>query len=208
MNKLIIIFCLFFSGFTSTTNKENYNMDKKETSNMKTATFGAGCFWCVEALFQELKGVEKVVSGYMGGKTQNPSYKEICSGETGHAEVCQIIYNANIISFDELLEVFWQTHNPTTLNRQGADEGTQYRSVVFYHTDRQKKLAEAYKKKLDISGAWDNPIVTEITEKSIFYPAEEYHQDYFQNNSNQTYCKFVIRPKMEKFKQVFKNKLK
>lgn len=208
MNKLILIFCLFFSGFTSTTHNENHDMNNKTASNIKTATFGAGCFWCVEALFQELKGVEKVVSGYMGGEIQNPSYKEICSGETGHAEVCQISYDSNIISYDELLEVFWQTHDPTTLNRQGADRGTQYRSVIFYHSDRQKQLAQTYKKELDKSGAWDNPIVTEITEQSQFYPAENYHQDYFQNNSNQAYCRFVIQPKMEKFKQVFKNKLK
>ncbi|MFL5754329.1 MAG: peptide-methionine (S)-S-oxide reductase MsrA [Bacteroidia bacterium] len=181
----------------------------KDTGNLKeTATFGSGCFWCVEAVFQDLKGVEKVVSGYSGGFVKNPSYKEVCMGTTGHAEVCQITYDPSVISFEELLEVFWKTHDPTTLNSQGNDHGTQYRSAVFYHNEEQKKLAEEYKKKLDASGAFDKPIVTEITAFTNFYPAENYHQDYFNLNGTEPYCQFVIQPKVDKFKKVFKDKLK
>ncbi|MDQ2177242.1 peptide-methionine (S)-S-oxide reductase MsrA [Marinifilum sp. D714] len=205
MKKLILIAALFISGVIfGKTSMNTENQSKK----MEVASFGAGCFWCVEAIFQELNGVEKVESGYMGGETKNPTYKDVCSGETGHAEICQITYDENVISFKELLEVFWQTHNPTTLNRQGADVGTQYRSAVFYHSEEQKRLALEYKEKLNESGAWDDPIVTEITPASKFYIAENYHQDYFNNNSNQPYCSFVIKPKMEKFKKVFKDKLK
>lgn len=182
--------------------------DKKEQSGLQTATFGNGCFWCTEAIFQQLNGVEKVVSGYMGGKVKNPTYKEVCSGLTGHAEVIQISYDPAKITFDELLEVFWKTHDPTTLNRQGADVGTQYRSVVFYHNDTQKALAIDYRKKLDESGAFDNPIVTEVTAASEFYPAEDYHQNYYNLNGSAPYCSYVIQPKIEKFKKVFKNKLK
>ena len=173
-----------------------------------TATFGTGCFWCTEAVFQELKGVLKVTSGYSGGTVKNPSYEEVCSGTTGHAECLQIIYDPKMISFDELLEVFWEAHDPTTLNRQGNDVGTQYRSVIFYHDAEQKKKAEEYKVKLDKSGAYDNPIVTEITPFSRFYAAEDYHQDYYRLHGSQPYCTFVIRPKVEKFEKVFKNKLK
>jgi len=205
MKKSIIVVFVLLSGITF--GKTNMNTEK-ENKNLEIVTLGAGCFWCVEAIFQELEGVEQVVSGYMGGETKNPTYKEICTGETGHAEVCQITYNPAVISFDDLLEVFWQTHNPTTLNRQGADKGTQYRSAVFYHTEQQMKLAQSYKNKLAESGAWDDPIVTEITKVSKFYPAENYHQDYFNNNNNQPYCSFVIKPKMEKFKKIFKDKLK
>ncbi|MPQ47891.1 peptide-methionine (S)-S-oxide reductase MsrA [Marinifilum sp. N1E240] len=205
MKKSIIVVFVLLSGITF--GKTNMNTEK-ENKNLEIVTLGAGCFWCVEAIFQELEGVEQVVSGYMGGETKNPTYKEICTGETGHAEVCQITYNPAVISFGDLLEVFWQTHNPTTLNRQGADKGTQYRSAVFYHTEQQMKLAQSYKNKLAESGAWDDPIVTEITKVSKFYPAENYHQDYFNNNNNQPYCSFVIKPKMEKFKKIFKDKLK
>lgn len=182
--------------------------DKKEQSGLQVATFGNGCFWCTEAIFQRLNGVEKVVSGYTGGKVKNPTYKEVCSGLTGHAEVIQITYDPKKISFDELLEVFWKTHDPTTLNRQGADEGTQYRSAVFYHNEEQKQLATEYRKKLDASGAFDNPIVTEITASTEFYPAEDYHQNYFNLNGNAPYCSYVIQPKIEKFEKVFKSKLK
>lgn len=182
--------------------------DKKEQSGLQVATFGNGCFWCTEAIFQRLSGVEKVVSGYTGGKVKNPTYKEVCSGLTGHAEVIQITYDPKKISFDELLEVFWKTHDPTTLNRQGADEGTQYRSAVFYHNEEQKQLATEYRKKLDASGAFDNPIVTEITASTEFYPAEDYHQNYFNLNGNAPYCSYVIQPKIEKFEKVFKSKLK
>ncbi len=173
-----------------------------------TATFGTGCFWCTEAVFQELKGVLKVTSGYSGGTVKNPSYEEVCSGTTGHAECLQIIYDPKVISFDELLEVFWEAHDPTTLNRQGNDAGTQYRSVIFYHDQEQKNKSEGYKIKLDKSGAYNNPIVTEITPFSKFYAAENYHQDYYRLNGSQPYCTFVIRPKVEKFEKVFKNKLK
>lgn len=184
------------------------NMSTSPIEKTELATFGNGCFWCTEAIFQQLKGVSKVVSGYAGGKVKNPTYKEVCSGLTGHAEVIQITYDPTKISFTELLEVFWQTHDPTTLNRQGADVGTQYRSVVFYHSDEQKKLAELYKKKLDESGAFDNPIVTEISPISEYYPAEDYHQNYFKLNGDAPYCSFVIQPKVEKFRKVFKAKLK
>ncbi len=177
--------------------------------NIETATFGTGCFWCTEAVFQQLNGVEKVTSGYSGGSTQNPTYKEICNGNTGHAECLQIIYDADTISFDELLEVFWKTHDPTTLNRQGNDVGTQYRSVIFYHDEQQKAKAEKYKAELDASGAFAKPIVTTLEPLTVFYPAENYHQDYYNANKNSNpYCSIVIRPKLEKFEKVFKDKLK
>ena len=183
------------------------NMDQSQT-NYKQVTFGAGCFWCVEAVFQELKGVISVESGYSGGQIMNPTYKQICTGTTGHAEVARIIYDPSEISFKELLEVFWQTHDPTTLNRQGNDVGTQYRSVIFYHDDDQKQQAEHYLKELDKSGAFNAPIVTEIAPLINYYKAENYHQDYYTLNPNQGYCQYVIRPKMEKFRKAFKDKLK
>lgn len=174
-----------------------------------TATFANGCFWCTEAIFEELDGVISAVSGYTGGSTENPSYKEVCSGSTGHAECIQITYDPNRISFDELLEVFWKTHDPTTLNRQGNDVGTQYRSGVFYHNEEQRLKAQTYKEALDLSGAWSNPIVTEISPFTIFYPAEDYHQQYMELNGNSNpYCQFVIQPKLEKFRKVFPEKLK
>jgi peptide-methionine (S)-S-oxide reductase len=174
-----------------------------------TATFGTGCFWCTEAIFEELDGVYSVTSGYSGGTTVNPTYKEVCTGETGHAECVQVVYDPAKISFDELLEVFWEVHDPTTLNRQGADAGTQYRSAIFYHNEEQKQKAEKYKAALDKSGAFNNPIVTEITPFSKFYPAENYHQEYYELNKNTNpYCSIVIRPKLDKFRKVFANKLK
>ncbi len=175
---------------------------------MKKATFGSGCFWCTEAVFQKLEGVESVISGYAGGKIKNPTYREICSGLTGHAEVVQVMYDETKISYQELLEVFWKTHDPTTLNRQGNDVGTQYRSVIFYHDQQQKELAETYKQHLDESGIFQDPIVTEISPYTDFYSAEDYHQDYFNNNQSQPYCAFVIKPKVEKVEQLFKEKLK
>lgn len=178
------------------------------SAQTETATFGGGCFWCTEAIFKSLKGVETVESGYSGGKLKNPTYKEVCTGETGHAEVIQITYDPKVISFRELLEVFWETHDPTTLNRQGADVGTQYRSVVFYHTPQQKELAEKYKAELNNENVFGKPVVTEITAFDKFYKAENYHQDYFTNNSTQGYCQFVIVPKLQKFRKVFKDKLK
>jgi peptide-methionine (S)-S-oxide reductase len=195
-------------------NTKNNKMDTTTQANKAyppttdTATFGTGCFWCTEAVFQQLEGVIKVTSGYSGGHVMNPSYREVCTGTTGHAECLQIIYDSARISFDELLEVFWKTHDPTTLNRQGNDRGTQYRSVVFYHDEQQRSKAEKYRSELDKSGAWDKPIVTEISPFSKFYPAEDYHQDYFLLNGDQPYCQYVIQPKVEKFRKVFKDKLK
>lgn len=174
----------------------------------ETATFGGGCFWCTEAIFKSLKGVESVESGYSGGKLKNPTYKEICTGETGHAEVIQIVFNPKVISFNELLEVFWETHDPTTLNRQGADVGTQYRSVIFYHSAAQKETAEKYKAELNKENVFGKPAVTEISALDKFWPAEKYHQDYYENNSTQGYCQFVIVPKLQKFRKIFKDKLK
>jgi methionine-S-sulfoxide reductase len=176
-------------------------------SKLETATFGSGCFWCTEAVFQQLRGVKTVVSGYSGGRVTNPTYEQISDGQTGHAEVIQITYDTATISYDDLLKVFWQTHDPTTPNRQGHDIGPQYRSAIFYHTDDQRRTAEAYKKQLDQSGTFKAPIVTEITPFEKFYPAEKYHQQYFQSNPEQQYCAFVIRPKVEKFRKEFKELL-
>ena len=186
-------------------NEEGAN---QKMENLEKATFGSGCFWCTEAVFERLKGVYKVVSGYSGGTVENPTYEQVCTGKTGHAEVTQITYDPKVITYDELLEVFWKTHDPTTLNRQGNDVGTQYRSVIFYHNDEQKRLAEKYKEELNKSGIWDKPIVTEIVPFTNFYPAENYHQNYYDNNPNQGYCSFVIAPKVEKFEKLFKDKLK
>lgn len=184
------------------------NTTKTTTATMDTATFGAGCFWCVEAQFQMLEGVISVASGFEGGTVKNPAYREVCNGTTGHAEVCQIVYDPTKITYDELLAAFWQSHDPTQLNRQGNDVGTQYRSVIFYHNDEQKKLAEGYKKQLNASGAWTKPIVTEISPAAPFYKAEDYHQNYYNQNGSEGYCQFVIQPKVDKFKKVFKDKLK
>jgi len=179
------------------------------TDQTDTATFATGCFWCTEAVFEELNGVLSVTSGYSGGANPNPTYKEVCTGETGHAECVQVVYEPNKISFDELLEVFFEVHDPTSLNRQGADVGTQYRSAIFYHNEEQRRKAEYYKNELNKSGAYDKPIVTEIAAASKFYPAEDYHQEYYDNNKNSNpYCSVVIRPKLEKFEKVFAKKLK
>lgn len=173
-----------------------------------TATFGAGCFWCVEAVFQRLDGVLTVKSGYAGGTAKNPTYKEVCSGSTGHAEVIQLTYDPSKVSYDELLEVFWKTHDPTTMNRQGNDIGTQYRSVIFYHNEEQRQIAEGYKKKLNEEKVYPNPIVTQIVPFTNYYPAENYHQDYYNQNGSESYCRYVIQPKIEKFEKVFKDRLK
>lgn len=183
--------------------------DKMNDQNKyEVATFGAGCFWCTEAVFQRLKGVVKIESGYSGGSVPNPTYEAVCTGKTGHAECTQITFDPKIITYKELLEVFWKTHDPTTLNRQGHDSGTQYRSIIFYHNDGQKQLAEKYKKELETAKIWSDPIVTEISQFKKFYKAEDYHQDYYNQNGNQPYCSFVITPKIEKFKKVFADKLK
>ena len=176
---------------------------------MEKATLAAGCFWCVEAIYQQLEGVEKVESGYAGGKNANPTYKEVCSGETGHAEVIQLTYDPAKISFLQLLEIFFKVHVPTTLNRQGADEGTQYRSSVFYHNDEQKQITEDVIQELDAAGAYTNKIVTQLEPFTEFYVAEDYHQNYFNDNGDKNpYCQMVVRPKVEKFQKVFKEKLK
>ena len=204
-----ILALLLVSGCKSNTIKTGKQMDVNANGiKTDTATFAAGCFWCVEAIFQDLKGVLSVTSGYTGGKIKNPSYREVCTGMTGHAEACQIIYDPKVISYDELLEAFWASHDPTTLNRQGADQGTQYRSAIFYHTEQQKQLSEAYKAKLNSEKAFDKPVVTEISPAGAFYKAEDYHQNYFNENGNAPYCTFVIVPKLEKFRKVFKDKLK
>ena len=178
-------------------------------NSTEMTTFGTGCFWCTEAIFKELEGVVSVMPGYAGGHTVNPGYKEVCSGETGHAECTQIVYDPSKISYDELLEVFFKVHDPTSLNRQGNDIGTQYRSVIFFHNDEQKRLAEKYKVELDRSGAYDKPIVTQIAPLEKFYPAENYHHDYYEYNKDKNpYCAVAVRPKLEKFRKVFSEKLK
>ncbi len=181
------------------------NAQDKKT---ETATFGAGCFWCTEAIFSRLEGVKEVCPGYSGGHVKNPSYREVCNGTTGHAEVVQVIFDPELINYSELLMIYWKTHDPTTPNRQGADVGTQYRSVIFYHSEEQKKKATELKDELDKQKIWDSPIVTAIEEYTNFYRAEEYHEDYYENNPNQGYCRFVITPKVEKFEKVFKDYLK
>ncbi len=177
-------------------------------TNLDTATFGAGCFWCVEAQFQLLDGVISVTSGFSGGTVKNPSYREVCEGTTGHAEVCQVVYDTTKLSYEDMLQAFWKSHDPTQLNRQGNDHGTQYRSVIFYHSEQQHNLAEEYKKKLNESGAYNDPVVTEISPFTVFYKAEDYHQNYFNQNGDAPYCSFVIQPKVEKFRKVFKDKLR
>lgn len=169
-----------------------------------TATFGAGCFWCVEAIFQQIKGVDTAISGYMGGRIAQPTYKEVCSGLTGHVEVVQIVFDPSVVSFEQLLEVFWKTHDPTSPNRQGADEGTQYRSVVFYHSNEQKETAEKIKAALNASKIYDAPVITGVEAASVFYQAEDYHQNYFRENGDQPYCRAVVQPKVEKFEKLFK----
>ncbi len=221
MLKVLFISIISFAGLTSCAQKDNSGNKKNKKMNastslsnsstpltMDTATFGTGCFWCTEAIFQQLEGVEKVTSGYSGGTVANPTYEEVCSKTTGHAECLNILYDPKKISFDELLEIFWQTHDPTTLNRQGADSGPQYRSVVFYHNEEQREKTAKYKAELDKSGTFANPIVTTLEPFTIFYPAEDYHQNYYRNNASQGYCQFVIRPKLDKFEKVFKKKLK
>ena len=188
--------------------KESKKIMTDQNAKLDTATFGTGCFWCTEAIFERVNGVASVVSGYSGGTVADPSYEEVCTGKTGHAECTQIAYDPSIVSYDELLEIFWKTHDPTTLNRQGNDVGTQYRSVIFYHNNDQKEKAEYYKKKITDEKIWDKPIVTEITKFDKFYPAEDYHQEYYDNNPNQGYCAYVITPKVEKFEKIFKDKLK
>ena len=177
--------------------------ESTDNEHLEQVTLGSGCFWCTEAVFEHLKGVKSVVSGYSGGRLVNPTYEQVCTGNTGHAEVIQVTYDPAEISFTDVLRVFWRTHDPTTLNQQGHDVGTQYRSAIFYHNDRQRKLAEEYKQQLDASGTFSAPIVTEIAPFEKFYPAEKYHQEYYEQNPGERYCEYVIRPKVEKFRKEF-----
>ncbi len=199
MKKIILIALILVSIFP---------ISAKEGDKVETAVFGAGCFWCVEAVFQEVKGVHSVESGYAGGSYANPTYKEVTTGQTGHAEVARIRFDPDVVSFETLLAIFFQTHDPTTLNYQGADRGTQYRSAVFYTTLLQRDTANRIIAELNKEKAYPKPIVTEVTALNEFYMAENYHQDYYSNNPNQGYCAYVIQPKMEKFRKVFKNQLK
>lgn len=209
-----LVAAIFFASACAQNDQTKNKMESKPetnnttSTNIDTATFGAGCFWCVEAVFQRLNGVISIESGYSGGSIKNPAYREVCMGTTGHAEVCRILFDKTKVSFDELLEVFWKTHDPTTLNQQGNDIGTQYRSVVFYHNEEQKKLAEKYKEEINKSGAYPKPIVTEISPLINYYKAEDYHQNYYNQNGQEGYCRYVIQPKVEKFEKIFKNKLK
>jgi peptide-methionine (S)-S-oxide reductase len=178
------------------------------TENREVATLAAGCFWCIESVYDQLRGVEKVVSGYSGGRRPNPTYEQVCTGTTGHAEVVQVTFDPGVVSFKDILEIFFTIHDPTTLNRQGADIGSQYRSAIFYHSEEQKAIAEAAIKEFDSNGLWDRPIVTEVTPFTEFFPAEDYHQGYFEQNPNQPYCRAVIEPKVSKFRKQYFERLK
>jgi peptide-methionine (S)-S-oxide reductase len=209
----ILLVLTAFIGLQACAQSNKNNKKEKSTKNIdmtntETITLGSGCFWCTEAIYQRLEGVVKVTSGYTGGHIENPTYEQVCDKTTGHAEVCQIVYDTTKISLDDILAVFWKTHDPTTPNQQGNDVGPQYRSAVFYHNEHQKEVAEKYKVELTVAKAWDKPIITEITAFTKFYAAESYHQNYFNDNANQGYCRYVIGPKVEKFEKVFKAKLK
>lgn len=195
---LICLFALSLNGFAQ----------NKKASNLETITLGGGCYWCVEAVYENLDGVKSVVSGFSGGKVANPSYEEVCTGTTGHAEVVQITYDKNVTDINEIFQVFFTVHDPTTLNRQGADVGTQYRSVIFYKNEEQKKTAQSIIAELNKAKVYNSPIVTKVEPFKAFYKAEDYHQNYYANNKNRPYCKMVIQPKIEKFEKVFKDKLK
>ena len=187
---------------------ESKQVENENPENLETATFGGGCFWCTEAVFQQIKGVKTVESGYCGGHVKNPTYEQVCGKKTGHAEVIRIMFDPKVVDYKKLLEVHWKSHDPTTLNQQGADKGPQYRSAIFYHSEQQKEIASAYKKKLDESGAFGKPIVTEITAADTFYPAEDYHQNYFNRNPSQGYCAMLIGPKVSKIRKVFADDVK
>jgi len=208
MKKSILIVLLYFLTVTSFYSQSTLTKKSKMSYKLETATIANGCFWCTEAIFQRLKGVESVTSGYSGGTIKNPTYKDISTGTTGHAEVIQLTFNPEIISFQEILDVFFSTHNPTTLNRQGYDRGTQYRSAIFYHSEAQKIISETFISNLNEAKFFDNLIVTEVTKFDVFYNAEEYHQNYYNNNKTQGYCMAVINPKLEKFIKKYKSKLK
>ncbi|HKK62605.1 MAG TPA: peptide-methionine (S)-S-oxide reductase MsrA [Bacteroidales bacterium] len=202
---IAIFLVLMLVTIHSKDNKHNNMISDNKT---ELATFAGGCFWCTEAVFERVKGVDKVISGYSGGDVINPSYREVTTGSTGHAEAIQIEYDPSVITYTELLEIFFKTHDPTTLNRQGADVGTQYRSAVFYHDEKQEETARSIIDLLNKEQIWDDPIVTEVTKFKNFFIAEEYHQEYYDNNKNQGYCRMVITPKIKKFNKLFKDKLK
>jgi peptide-methionine (S)-S-oxide reductase len=213
MKQKIFFVLLSFSYFAvmcsqNVIHKETSKSNSSMNSHLDTATFGAGCYWCVEAIFQRLDGVVSVESGFSGGYIINPSYREVCTGTTGHAEVCRIVFDPDTITYAELLEVFWKTHDPTTLNRQGNDTGTQYRSVIFYHNQAQKDLSVEMKERLTQEHIWENPILTEILPFESFFKADDYHQDYYNRNGSQPYCEYVITPKIEKFEKIFKEKIR
>lgn len=204
MSRRFVVLSLLFSGLCIQSSAQS----KSKPANMEIATLGGGCFWCTEAIYKELKGVFSVTSGYSGGDVVNPSYREVCTGRTGHAEVIEIEFDPAVISFSDLLEVFFATHDPTTLNRQGGDVGTQYRSVIFYHNREQKETAESIIDRLNHDQVFGKPVITEVTEWKNFFAAEDYHQDYFENNPEQSYCQAVIVPKINKFKTIFREHLK
>jgi peptide-methionine (S)-S-oxide reductase len=213
LKSLFLIINLFLVKYnTSYSQKINEsdmsNVKEQNNPKLEIATFGTGCFWCTEAIYERMEGIDKVIAGYSGGHVDNPSYKQVCTGTTGHAEVAQIYYNPDIISYDELLDVFWQVHDPTTLNRQGNDIGPQYRSVIFYHNEKQRLAAEKSKQKIEKSGTFKDPILTEISPLINFYEAEDYHQDYYRFNPNQPYCRVVIAPKIKKFTAKYQDRLK
>lgn len=205
---LLITTILFALPFSVVSQPQTHNTDTMDTKKMEEATFGAGCFWCVEAVFEEVKGIKSAVAGYAGGKLANPTYQQVSSGQTGHAEVARLTFDPSIISYEQLLQVFWHTHNPTTKNRQGADVGPQYRSIIFYHNQKQKEIAEESLKKTDASDLWEDPIVTEIEPLTNYSVAENYHQNYYENNPNAGYCQVVIAPKLKKFRKDFSHLLK
>jgi len=208
MRKWGILFVNFIIIITVTNAQTKNNMEKSLSNKLETATFAGGCFWCTEAIFEQLKGVDKVISGYTGGTVKNPAYREVVTGRTGHAEATQITFDPKVISYTDLLDIFFSTHNPTTLNRQGYDVGTQYRSAIFYHNEKQKKEAEAMIKALSEAKVFENKIVTEVILFKKFYKAETYHQDYYNNNKSQPYCENVINPKLVKFLKKYASKLK
>ena len=199
------LYLLIFLPFYNCLGHNNNDLKSldMQNENLDTIYLGAGCFWCVEAIFQQVNGVETVIPGYCGGAIKNPTYNEVCSGKTGHAEVAKIVFNSSVVDLAHLLEVFWKTHDPTTLNRQGNDIGTQYRSAIFFVKDSQKEQILKFKQELIFQNVWDQPIVTEVEKIDIFYPAEDYHHNYFNNNKSQGYCQFVIQPKIEKYKKIF-----
>jgi methionine-S-sulfoxide reductase len=206
--KYILLICSIMGCMAKQNKSNNMETIVESNSTLDTITLGGGCFWCIEAVYDEIKGVLSAESGYMGGMTKNPTYKDVCTGTTGHAEVVRIVYDTNVVTLEEILEIFFTVHDPTTLNRQGADTGTQYRSVIFYNTTVQKNTIEGVINALNKENIFGSPVVTQLSPSDLFYKAEDYHQEYYANNPEQAYCAMVIRPKVEKFKKIFQSKLK